>query len=591
MKFIRSSIRHQLTLLLLISIIVPTGTSLIITYFYTKQTLQQQTTKEMSRLISEVKTNLTNYLVTINSASMTIYFNDKLNAMLMQQPSDYETEASIFESLQITSRAAKDISQVNFYVSKSKKLYSIQNNNIQSVQLYAPPSFPSGIAPYSAITTPPGFSGSIGIQQEKPVFTLYRPVYRVPSSEQIGMLSIQVSVESLRKLTSQLIGTDQEDLYILDSAGKVIYATNETIIGQELSEAWVHPMLESPVKFGNIQWDSPEFSGIMIYNQIDLPFLQWTMVQRIPNKYLFEKARHLTWINVAVASLFLIVSIIATLIVCLKITVPIKLLMKKINKIQLGHWDEEISIDRPDEIGILAQRFQSMMQKINELIIREYKLELANKSTQLKMLQAQINPHFINNSLQSIGNLALDYHADKVYALISSLGQMMHYSMDTKETIVPLSKEIDYVNYYLTLQQKRFEDKFTIQTDIDEDTLSILVPKMFLQPLVENYFKHGLGSSREFGILSLVTRLQNGQLIIIVEDNGTGLQEKVLFRLQQDLDAPLHGAWEIGDRIGLMNVLFRLRLYFDAEAEMLLTNCKPHGLRITITIPLKENQP
>lgn len=132
---------------------------------------------------------------------------------------------------------------------------------------------------------------------------------------------------------------------------------------------------------------------------------------------------------------------------------------------------------REDEIGHLSRRFQSMMNTINDLILREYRLELANKTTQLRMLQAQINPHFINNALQSIGTLALQHEAPKVYALLASLAKMMHYAMHTDETIVPLEKELEHLNYYLQLQKQRFDDKFSYRYDIGEATRTIPVPK------------------------------------------------------------------------------------------------------------------
>ncbi|MCP3776036.1 histidine kinase [Paenibacillus sp. MZ04-78.2] len=170
-------------------------------------------------------------------------------------------------------------------------------------------------------------------------------------------------------------------------------------------------------------------------------------VKRIPGDYLYGHARTLTMINTVIAVLSLSVATAAVLYVSIRFTHPIKQLIRSMSKIQSGQLEERIEIVRNDEFGILAKKFRTMMETINDLIFREYKLKLANKTTQLKMLQAQVNPHFINNALQSIGASALDNDAPEVYELVSSLGRMMHYSMNTKDTIVPLSQELAYVEH------------------------------------------------------------------------------------------------------------------------------------------------
>ena len=157
--------------------------------------------------------------------------------------------------------------------------------------------------------------------------------------------------------------------------------------------------------------------------------MDWILVKRIPYETLYKDARQLTLINSLVVSLFLIIAVIAALYISFRFTNPIKQLIRYINKIESGNLDAEIDIDRTDEIGILAKRFHQLMQRINQLIMREYRLELASKTNQLKALQAQVNPHFMNNALQSIGTLALQHGDRKMYALISSLGKMMRYHM------------------------------------------------------------------------------------------------------------------------------------------------------------------
>jgi two-component system sensor histidine kinase YesM len=234
------------------------------------------------------------------------------------------------------------------------------------------------------------------------------------------------------------------------------------------------------------------------------------------------------------------------------------------------------------------------MQRINQLIIREYRLELASKTNQLKALQAQVNPHFMNNALQSIGTLALQNGDRKVYSLISSLGKMMRYHMRADSTSVPLSAELDYVRSYLALQRQRFDENLHYHIEADERAGAVRVPKMILQPLVENVFKHGIQPALGPGEIDISCRMAEPSLLEIrVADNGAGMEEEERIRLQAVLDrtaSALEPDGEEGGRIGLINILSRLRLYFNDQVQMKLENRTPRGLRVTITIPLSEEE-
>jgi two-component system sensor histidine kinase YesM len=259
--------------------------------------------------------------------------------------------------------------------------------------------------------------------------------------------------------------------------------------------------------------------------------------------------------------------------------------------VQSGNMNVDIRVTGNDEIAILARRFDAMMQTINDLINREYKLEIANVTNQLKALQAQINPHFLNNALQSMGTLALQHEAPKLYSLLSSLAKMMRYNMNTNETIVPFSTEINHIKAYLDLQQQRFGEDLKVTFAIEELSNQIKVPKMLLQPLVENYFKHGheaLGGNGEIHIASHITT--QGVLCITVQDNGTGISNERLDDLQRKLSQPTNNLLNGQDNIGLTNVLLRLRLYFSEQAQIQISSGQLQGFTITLLIPLSEGE-
>ncbi|MNJ41424.1 putative sensor-like histidine kinase [compost metagenome] len=403
------------------------------------------------------------------------------------------------------------------------------------------------------------------------------------------MISVDIELDIVENLVARLFDSKKEELYILDKEGRVVYSSEDSLVGGVLNEPWAHQIVMSTESLGSLELNTAEFSGITIYSKIESSMVEWTIVKRVPDASLYANARQLGLINSWVAIIFLVVALAAMVVVSYHFTKPIKELIRWSNAIQAGKLEETININRTDEIGSLARRFKSMMQTINELILRGYKLSLANKTNELKILQAQINPHFMYNSLQSIGALALEYKVPKVYMLLMSMGQIMHYSMNSKETTVPLSKEMEYVHYYLVLQKQRFEDDLYFDMHVDEETKNIAVPKMIVQPIVENYFKHGKHSSALAGHIKIHTYLDDEVLTIVVEDNGIGIQEEKLRQLRSELSRIQNSAIDRTEHIGLMNVLNRLRLYHGNQAELELENIENGGLKVTILIPLYLN--
>ncbi|NEW06974.1 HAMP domain-containing protein [Paenibacillus sp. SYP-B3998] len=595
MRFLQSSIRYKLIALMLISTLIPIAASITVTYFYTKESVKAQTVLENSRLITEGKTNLINYLERLNKASLIPYGNKTMETILSEGVTGYEDESYVFTTLQLVFQSANDVYQVYLYINKNQTSFLKTQSFFDRQQTDSPPVNERKLSPYAVWTAPTHLSSHYGVQQlaysnPELVFTLQRPLFRVPSPEQIGFLAIDIKLDALSKLSSQLYNKDKEDFYIIDKSGSIIFASDDAVIGQIRQDAWIKQVLSKNDVSGNMEWNEIDFSGMIFYSNVALPSLNWTIVKRIPNSQLYEDTRNLTIINTALGIFALTIAIAAVLTVSIRLTHPIKKLIRSMNQIQAGHLEYPIDIDRVDEIGTLALRFRTMMSTINDLILREYRLNLANKTTQLKMLQAQINPHFMNNALQLIGATALESGSPKVYALVSSLGQMMHYSMNTEEAIVPLSREIEYVNYYLLFQQQRFEEKLQIETEIDVSTANIPIPKMIVQPLVENFFKHGFHSTAGIGRLRIVAWIEEETLYIRVEDNGIGVPEAKMTALKRQLTLLKTTQTGQGEKIGLINVMSRLLIYYGDRANMELEGQTSHGLIVTLVIPLNPQE-
>jgi two-component system sensor histidine kinase YesM len=228
-----------------------------------------------------------------------------------------------------------------------------------------------------------------------------------------------------------------------------------------------------------------------------------------------------------------------------------------------------------------------MVETINDLIERKFRLELENKSTQLKVLQSQINPHFLYNAFQSIGTLALKHKAVEVYSLLTSLSHIMRYSMNMKEDIVSLKQEVDHVKAFLSLQKQRFGSKFEYELNIEKEAELMRIPKMILQPLVENSFKHGFETRTGSGKLFISAELNGEELILTVSDNGKGIGEQELNQLKTRLQQSYN---QTDEHIGLQNIYERLRIYYGDHASMQISSQENHDFTVVIKLTTIEEK-
>ncbi|MBP1962348.1 cache domain-containing sensor histidine kinase [Paenibacillus aceris] len=602
----RHSIRNKLILFLLIATLVPFITSIVVSYIFTKEKVTEDTITNNSALISQAKLNILNYLNGVVQTSTTIYTGQHLSELGQlydilerEHDIDYMSDKVIKSGLQVMSHAVKEFKQVYLYASVSDRSF-LSSNDFQGSTTGKYKSlrpFPEDKTVYFE-TTHLSHNYNIALNvysAPTPVLSMHRKLMYSPNNTSIGELIIDLHLDLISEISQSLYTHDEEELYILDDEGNIVFGPDPSKWGQMLEGSWGNEAIHSTLDKGSYEWSKGAYAGINVYEKMKTDYVSWTIVKRLPYEQLTKNAKQLTLINSLVLTFFMLIVIGGTIYISIRFTEPIKQLIRYITRIQagqvqLGQMNKDIELTRTDEMGILANRFHGLMQDLNQMVMREYRLELANKSNQLMALQAQINPHFLNNALQSIGTLALQHNAPKVYALISSLAKMMHYSMNTNESVVPLGKELEHVKAYLELQKQRFEHQFHIVYDIEEDTKALSVPKMILQPLVENYFKHGFKpSAADVGLLRIqATKLtEDGYefLQLVVEDNGIGVTEARLREVRNRLNAP-----STGDEacIGLSNVLTRVKLYFTDDAALDIEHAQPRGLRIVIHIPMKK---
>jgi two-component system sensor histidine kinase YesM len=585
---------------------------MFISYSYTTNSLRTRAVDENKNLLYQGYKNINSLIQEINRLSLMVYSDSEFYRLLETGYDDMSSNSRIYSSLNYILTSMPDISQVYLYKEKDGQATLVSQNTTPKRWQGGFPygdSLLTSESPVSMQST--HMSNTFGLTSpfpqftSEPVFTLNRRIENIPSSTALGYLSISIKLSALSEIVEQLYEEEQETIYLVDNTGSLVYSHDMAALGKPLNAPWYESRIAAS---DESQGYFEESGAVFIYQKIESPGLSWTLVKQIPVSYLFREALEAARINVLLVVLLLITIIILTILVSFRITAPIKQLTRYMNQVQTGNLEIDIRPTGKDEIGVVTEHFRGMMDTINNLILREYRLELSNKTNELRALQSQINPHFLNNTLQIIGTLALELKVPQIYGLLSSLAKMMRYSMYNDEKIVTIENELDHVKAYIELQKERFENKFSFRYDMEESLLQALMPKMILQPIVENYFKHGFNLARTDGLIEITaSRLTPGRMEIIIRNNGLPIPAARLEALRHELQKPAALEPEVlknadkdsyskrdapGAGIGLGNVLTRLRLVCGDDALLTVDNLQAGGVIIRLEIDiLVESEP
>ncbi len=269
------------------------------------------------------------------------------------------------------------------------------------------------------------------------------------------------------------------------------------------------------------------------------------------------------------------------------VTSPLSTLSDHLHKVGEGDFSSEVHVDGSSEISYLSKNYNQMIHQIDLLIKKTYISELNEKTARLIALEAQLNPHFLYNTLQAISTEAIINGQDKTNSMITALASMLRYSINPGD-FVPLSFEIKHIQDYLLLQKTRFEDNLTFSLQIDDATLNIYIPKVSIQLLIENSIIHGMKDNRTSIDVQISCSLVDDTLIVIVKDDGIGMTEAQLYNinamLQEDFE-PTNS----NKQIGLRNLSDRLKMLYNNQATLIIKSVYNKGTTITMNIPtIKE---
>lgn len=294
--------------------------------------------------------------------------------------------------------------------------------------------------------------------------------------------------------------------------------------------------------------------------------------------------------GLTILGIILLIIIFFTEIISRTITEPIKKLCGAIKKVETGDFTARAELASDDEITTLTQSFNSMTEKIGGLV-EDVKLEQMNlKKMELRLLQAQINPHFLYNTFDTIIWLAEDKQNEEVVNMVSSLSNFFRTSLSKGRDYITLGEEQLQVMSYLQIQQTRYKDILTYSIEIPEELNDCIVLKLILQPIVENALYHGIKNKRGMGMIRVRGEQKGDNLYFYIEDNGIGMREDEQDRVRMLLTQRSREYDDTHSGFGLANVNERIQLSYGQEYGVSFFSTYGEGTVMTVCIPAKSNK-
>lgn len=409
--------------------------------------------------------------------------------------------------------------------------------------------------------------------------------------EQLGRAAVIADVDEIPWIGSLQTESMSTRFYLLDRNGNV-FASDES---DRLAE---HPDISS---IAEVQDGKPILiNGVRYIAQVsDLPYIEGRILGLTPVTEVLADVMKIRTIMIIILGSALVLITVTLVFVARNVLVPISSVTKFISRIKrkdVREVSERLEIGGYTEIVTMAEEFNSMLDRIGELTgrliaanTRVLEAELVKKHTEVTMLQSQINPHFLYNTLESVKGMAIEAGATRVVDMTKALGRMFKYAVKADE-VVPLAEEIDILKAYIFIQQIRFRDRFVAEYSLEENALQCMIPKMILQPLVENAVTHGLEMKKSGGKIDIIAAANEGLLEIRISDNGAGIGENDLRRIQEILgrtDNVEDFKTMRSQPIGLRNVQTRIKLLHGLRYGVSLESRVDGGTKVTIRLPVE----
>ncbi|WP_135556655.1 sensor histidine kinase [Paenibacillus cymbidii] len=409
------------------------------------------------------------------------------------------------------------------------------------------------------------------------------------AGQTLGVALIEIDLDKLTNSIAPLLTNEHQTFTVISHDNRVV--TKPNILDKflpvdpykypvELEESFVGRLGEMSIGVSSIKGLKDE--PLVVVKSGENRF-GWSLIVFIEESYFYENLVTL-YNNYSTAAVFwLFVLLLTSFLMSRYFTNPVRKLVAKMERVRDFNVLSRVTINRDDEIGQLAKSYNMMMDRIHQMLLETKEMEARKNQYELKMLQSQITPHFLYNTLACISSLAKQQKIAEVRETIKSLVGLLSFSFDKSSALVSVNHELQGLQMYLQIQRIRYEDKLTLHIDVANEALHCQILKLTLQPLIENAIFHGLVPRGTEGRITIKGTVSDGKLRLFIRDNGVGMpRSKLADLLTHHTGQPSQFRFT---GLGVINVHERIRLYYGNSYGLRIASKINVGTVVRVEMP------
>ncbi|OXM83405.1 cache domain-containing sensor histidine kinase [Paenibacillus rigui] len=573
-------------------ILLPAGFLLYSYYQKTTAILEQEVTRSMLQTMKQTGINVQYQLDRVKDTSNTLFMNPNLYSYLAESDEAYPIDVT--KNLRLLLGAAENnenVFRVRLFVDDTK-LYAGEKINFFPLEtLKSRPWYSRVLEAGGSIVWTGAYEEHYIDKDDTYVFSIAR-MLRDPRvyDRFIGVLVIDMAEHVVSNLLHQVELSKHQTVYLTDKDGTVIWHPDKTRIGQPaLSGEMVSRM--AGAQEGIEKAVLGHENKYAVYTTIR--YTGWKLVAEVPAGEIARQAVTLNRFSGAafllgVSVLFLLLVFVLLAFVIRSLNRRVQLVIRAIHKEGLEHLDEPQG-KVAGNLNVLERSVDHMIHKVKDLMEETYTSKVQEREAQLRALQAQINPHFLYNTLDTINWIAVGHGATDISQMIDALAKYFRLSLNKGRDTVSVEDELNLAKVYLEIQQNRFPHRFDLTIEADPEVMGLMIPKLTLQPIVENALLHGIRKSpKQNGSIRIEATRTEEELLLSVSDNGIGMTEEQAAKLLTE-PRPQSRTDGSGSSYGLYNVHERIRLFAGDGYGLTIDSVAGEGTTVRILLKARPS--
>jgi two-component system sensor histidine kinase YesM len=579
-------IRYRLIMHFLLVSIIPAICLGFLIDWAADKIIERQVNNYTLQLIGNVNKSLEFYANSIQNVSYFISFQPEVQRFVYHETLNEEEDYEVRKFLQGITTLYTEVAGILLVNSEgeyiSNEMYARTQRNLTEEDWYQQAVDNNGI--FSMIGHPVGRNVTTHVNyKDEEVVSFVRAILDPETQQVKGVILIDLKLRVIAETVKDVRLGKTGYLMVVDDRGDTIYMP-QTVKGSRFDYDWFSEKSTGIVT----KTVSGEELQLIYFTS---PFTNWTTVGVFPKKETVGEMREIRLYLATFVFVLCLLGIAASYYLSNTISRPIRQLMAMMRKAEDGNFSVRFAGGRSDEVGMLGRSFNAMLKQIDRLIDMVGTEQRKKREAELRSLQAQIKPHFLYNTLDTIQWLARKNGAHDVTEVVDSLSRLFRIGLSRGSEMITLQDEFEHIRHYLKIQKTRYKDKLNDSIWMDPALEHCYVIKLILQPIVENAIYHGIKERRGPGHIRITARREADVITIDIEDDGVGMTPEALQQLQRKLELERTGSLAKKEQegeggYGLLNVQERIRLSFGEPYGIQLHSVPGQGTKVTVLHPI-----